>query len=154
MLLEKLSSLQSSSSSSYHRTILFHSSAHCFPTSLNIIRSSKEQGCANWDTVTYVPWFLLLFHSSTMILRLGQYNIRIYRSILFLVEFNIFLLLHSYISSYTQSSILYICLLYLFASYGYCSKGLFCTSVCACALCNSVTSVKFSTILPPHQTTH
>ena len=38
-----------SSSSSYHQTILFHGSAHCFPTSLNIIRSSKEQGCASWE---------------------------------------------------------------------------------------------------------
>ena len=31
-----------SSSSSCHQTILFHSSAHCFPTSLNIIRSSNS----------------------------------------------------------------------------------------------------------------
>ena len=38
-----------SSSSSCHQTIFFHSSAHCFPTSLNIIRSSKEQGCASWE---------------------------------------------------------------------------------------------------------
>ena len=32
-----------------HQTILFHSSVHCFPTSLNIIRSPKEQGCASWE---------------------------------------------------------------------------------------------------------
>ena len=38
-----------SSSSSSHQTILFHSSVHCFPTSLNIIKSSTEQGCASWE---------------------------------------------------------------------------------------------------------
>ena len=27
----------------------FHGSVHCFPTSLNIIRSSKEQECASWE---------------------------------------------------------------------------------------------------------
>ena len=40
--------IHGSSSSSCHQTISFHRSAHCFPTSLNIIRSSKEQGCASW----------------------------------------------------------------------------------------------------------
>ena len=29
--------------------LLFHSSVHCFPTSFNIIRSSKEQECASWE---------------------------------------------------------------------------------------------------------
>ena len=38
-----------SSSSSCHQTILFHSSAHWFLTSLNITRSSNEQGCASWE---------------------------------------------------------------------------------------------------------
>ena len=38
-----------SSSSSCHQTILFHSSAHCFLTSLNIIKSSNEQGCVSWE---------------------------------------------------------------------------------------------------------
>ena len=28
---------------------LFHSSAHCFPTTFNIIMSSKEQGCPSWE---------------------------------------------------------------------------------------------------------
>ena len=27
----------------------FHSSTHCFPTSLNVMRSSKELGCATWE---------------------------------------------------------------------------------------------------------
>ena len=35
-------------SSSCHQTIFFHSSAHYFHTPLNIIRPSKEQGCASW----------------------------------------------------------------------------------------------------------
>ena len=26
-----------------------HSSTHCFPTSLNEMRSSEEQGCASWE---------------------------------------------------------------------------------------------------------
>ena len=39
----------SSSSLSCHQTILFHSSVHCFPTSLNIIRSSQDPGCASWE---------------------------------------------------------------------------------------------------------
>ena len=40
----------SSSSLSCHQTIIFHTSAHCFPTSLNVIRSSKEQGyCASCE---------------------------------------------------------------------------------------------------------
>ena len=30
-------------------TILFNSFVHSFSTSLNIIRSSKEQGCASWE---------------------------------------------------------------------------------------------------------
>ena len=38
-----------SPSSSCHQTIFFHSSAHCFPTSVNIIRLSKEQGYASGD---------------------------------------------------------------------------------------------------------
>ena len=38
-----------SSSSSCQQTIISHSSVHCFPTSLNIIRSSKEQGCESWE---------------------------------------------------------------------------------------------------------
>ena len=44
-----------SSSSWYHQTILFHRSGHCFPTSLNIIRSSKEQGCASWEQCNMLP---------------------------------------------------------------------------------------------------
>ena len=32
---------------------LFHSSAHCFPTSLNIIRSSQEQG-VTYDDVLHI----------------------------------------------------------------------------------------------------
>ena len=48
-LVQTVSSLNiASSSSSCHQTILFRSTVYCFPTSLNIIRSSKEQACASW----------------------------------------------------------------------------------------------------------
>ena len=33
----------------HHRLLIFHSSVHCFPASLNILRSSKERGCACWE---------------------------------------------------------------------------------------------------------
>ena len=36
-----------SSPSSCHQTIVFHSSTHCFPTSFNLMMSSKEQGCSH-----------------------------------------------------------------------------------------------------------
>ena len=39
----------SSSSSSCQQTVFFYSATHCFPTSLNVMRSSKEQGCACWE---------------------------------------------------------------------------------------------------------
>ena len=50
------------SSSSCHQTHCFHSPTHCFPTSLNVRRSSKEQGCACWEHCIICTWFLLLFH--------------------------------------------------------------------------------------------
>ena len=34
--------------SSCHQTLRFFCSPHCFPTSFNVIRPSKEQGCASW----------------------------------------------------------------------------------------------------------
>ena len=40
--------LRSSSSPSCHQTVFFHSFTHCFPTSLNVMKSCKEQGCASW----------------------------------------------------------------------------------------------------------
>ena len=41
--------VQRQSSSSCQQTVFFHSSTHCFPTSLNVIRSSKELECASWE---------------------------------------------------------------------------------------------------------
>ena len=39
-------------SNHHHRSVIkpfLNSSVHCFPTSLNIIRSSKEQGYESWE---------------------------------------------------------------------------------------------------------
>ena len=52
----------SSSSSLCHQTVIFHSSTHYFPTSLNVMRLSKEKRCATWKHLTCVPWFILLLH--------------------------------------------------------------------------------------------
>ena len=43
--------------------IVFLSSAHCFPTSVNIIRASKDQGCASWEhcNMCAVVSFLLFY---------------------------------------------------------------------------------------------
>ena len=55
--------MSSRSSSLLCRQAIFsHSSSHCFPTSLNIIRSSNEQGCARWEHCNYMSCF---FCSST-----------------------------------------------------------------------------------------
>ena len=52
-----------SSSSLCYQTIFFLSSAHCFPTSVNIIRASRDQRCASWEhcNMCAVVSFLLFY---------------------------------------------------------------------------------------------
>ena len=52
-----------------------YSSTHCFPTSFNVMRSSKWQGCASWEHVTCVSWFLLLFYKNMFCVHLPRISL-------------------------------------------------------------------------------